>query len=248
MELPDVPRPDHSSGSSYARISPDGRTIVMHLANTHLVFGAVEFDANELPIGVHLGTAFVPGTWISIGRWSNDGRHYVLSDTEWGPEPGRALMAGAGRLISIEVDGLAGRVVSQARVSLAPEAIEMNRAGDLFVAVNMEQTYLPEYGPYLQAPRRKRGSLSLVAFDAANGQLRTVDGPLGFDGVLPEDAVFDRDGDMLAVAIFHDREAVPMDGWIELFSVDRSGASPRLAPTGKRIRTPRGVHDLAVTY
>jgi hypothetical protein len=87
-----------------------------------------------------------------------------------------------------------------------------------------------------------------VSFDASNGELRTVDGPLAFNAVLPEDAVFDRDANMLAVAVFNDRVAQPKDGWIELFAIDRSHGAPKIIPTGRRIRMPRGVHDLAVAY
>jgi hypothetical protein len=87
-----------------------------------------------------------------------------------------------------------------------------------------------------------------VSFNAGSGELHTVDGPLAFDAVLPEDAVFDRDASMLAVAIFNDRVENPKDGWIELFAIDRSQGMPKILPTGQRIRMPRGVHDLAVAY
>jgi hypothetical protein len=71
---------------------------------------------------------------------------------------------------------------------------------------------------------------------------------LAFEGVLPEDAVFDRDANMLAVAVFNDRVEKPRDGWIALFAIDRSQGAPKIIPTGQRIRMPRGVHDLAVVY
>jgi hypothetical protein len=53
---------------------------------------------------------------------------------------------------------------------------------------------------------------------------------------------------MLAVAIFNERSDKPKDGSIALFAIDRSGHTPKIVPTGKRIRMPRGVHDLAVAY
>jgi len=248
LKLPDISRPSNDTGLTYARIAPYGHTIAVHLANTHVAFGAIEFDTDDRPVGVRLGEPIVAGQYISIGRWSTDGRYYVVADTDWGPDAGDALRAQAGRLISIARKELTGRIVSTASVSFGPEGFESNRAGDLFVVVNMERTYAPDRFPFTLIPRRQQPSLSLVAFDRETGTLRTVDGPLAFDGVLPEDAVFDADGDMVAVAIFHDRLDEPKEGWIELFAVNGSGASARLARTGKRIRTPRGVHDLAVVY
>jgi hypothetical protein len=157
-------------------------------------------------------------------------------------------MAGQGKLVSIAVEGLDGKVVSTADVSLSPEGMEMSRDGALFVTVNMERTFTPEGPLSFLFPRRRQASLSLISFDARTGELHTVDGPLAFDAVLPEDAVFDRDANMLAVAIFNDRVERPKDGWIELFAIDRSHGNPIVVPTGKRIRMPRGVHDLAVVY
>jgi hypothetical protein len=247
LTLPAVPRPSNATGFTYARINPDGRRIAVHLASTHVILGEIELDDADRPSGVRFGTPLAAGRYISIGRWSADGRHYIVADTDWGPEPGDSLRAGPGRLIAIACDALEGRIVSSATVSYGPEGFEANRAGDLFIVVNMERTFAPEHFPFTLIPRRKQASLSLVAFDAATGALRTLDGPVAFDAVLPEDAVFDRDGDLIAVAVFHDRVEAPADGWIELFAVDRT-TIPRLARTGQRIRVPRGAHDLAVVY
>lgn len=248
LTVPGVPRPATDKGLTYARLSPDGRRVAVHIASTHVLFGDIVFDSEDLPVDVRFGTPLLAGKYISIGRWSVDGRHYIVADTDWGPDPGESLRAGPGRLISMAVDGRGGRVVSSATVSFGSEGFDVNREGDLFVVVNMERTYAPEHLPFSLIPRRHQASLSLVAFDRTKGTLRTVDGPLGFEGVLPEDAVFDRDGDMVAVAVFHDRQDAPDAGWIELFAVDRASGDPRLARTGKRLRTPRGVHDLAVVY
>jgi len=254
IALPAVPKPKLSAeqlqayvGASFARISPDGLTLATHIYSSHVTFGEIVFDADKLPIDVRFGPTLAAGKFISVGRWSLDGRHYVIADTGWGPN-GSAMLAGPGQLTSIALDKLNGKIVSSATVSLGPEGMEMNRAGDLFVAVNMERTWSPGPSSKEDAARRLEASLSLVSFNAVTGSLHTVDGPIAFKSVLPEDAVFDRDGDMLAVATFNDRVESPQDGWIELFSIDRSKGSPQVFPTGKRISLPRGVHDLAVAY
>jgi hypothetical protein len=55
-------------------------------------------------------------------------------------------------------------------------------------------------------------------------------------------------GDMVAVAIFHDDVEAPSQGWVEFFAIDKSGEVPRLVPTGQRLSMPRGAHDLAVDH
>lgn len=255
IALPDLPPAPQAAtdvesldGVSYARIAPDGRTIALHLQSKYLILAEVIFDDAGHPLDIRLGEMTEPAKCMSVGRWSLDGRFYVVSDTQWGPTPGDTFIAGEGQLVSIAVDGLTANVVSRATVSLSPEGMEMSRDGTLFVAVNMERTYTPETFPFNFVPRREQASLSLVSFDPRTGELRTVDGPLAFAGVLPEDAVFDADANMLAVAVFNDRVAQPTQGWIELFAIDRGAGSPKIVPTGRRIRTPRGAHDLAVAY
>jgi hypothetical protein len=206
------------------------------------------FDAAGRPIDIRLGEAMHVAKFMSVGRWSLDGRYYIVSDTQWGQKPADQFYAGQGNLISFAVEGQSAKVVSTAPISLSPEGMEMSRDGTLFVAVNMERTYLPSNFPFGSVPRQHPASLSLVSFNPATGELQTVDGPLAFDAVLPEDAVFDKDANMLAVAVFNDRVESPKDGWIALFAIDRRAGTPKMIPTGKRIRMPRGVHDLAVAY
>jgi len=255
LALPVVPPPppeatevESLAGVFYVRIAPNGHTIAMHIQSAYLVLGEVIFDAAGHPSDIRVGPALHLAKCMSVGRWSLDGRYYIVSDTQWGPKPADTFYAGPGELVSIAVEDVSGKVVSKATVSLGPEGMEVSRDGTLFVAVNMERTYLPDSFPFNFAARHRRASLSLVSFDARNGELRTVDGPLALDGVLPEDAAFDRDGNMLAVAVFNDRIERPLDGWIALFAIDRSHGSPQIVPTGRRIRMPRGVHDLAVAY
>lgn len=132
------------------------------------------------------------------------------------------------------------------KASLSPEGFDVGPSGTLLVVVNMERTYLPEGLPYSLFGRRQRWSLSLVDFDPVSGELSLQDGPIAFEGVLPKHAVFDRDGDMIAVAVFHDRQHAPDVGWVEYVHVDRSVGGARLAPTGVRTLTDRGAHQLAM--
>lgn len=233
-------------GVMFVRLAPNGRDFVVNLSNTHVAFGTLEFDAAGLPAGARfVGAPMKIGQWLTVARWSNDGRHAILADVAWGPGRFDAVLNGPGALFSIafDPDG-AHKVASRAEVSLSPEGFDINRAGDLLVAVNMERTYLPDGMPYQLFGRRKLSSLSLVSFEAATGALAVADEPVAFSGALPEDAVFDADGDMLAVAVFHGFEKRPAEGWIEFFRIETKDGARRIVPTGERIKTARGAHDL----
>lgn len=235
-------------GALYVRLAPNGVDFVINIANTHVQFARLQFGPDGLPTGaVLIGDAIATGKWITVLRWAPDGRHVLIADVAWSAEQFGAVLNGPGQILSVAFDaGGVHRIVSQQKVSLSPEGFDINRAGDLLAVVNMERTYLPERMPYQLFGRRDRNSLSLVGFDAATGQLRAIDGPVAFDGVLPEDAVFDTDGDMIAVAVFHAKEAAPQAGWVEYFRIDSGGKTARLVPTGQRTPTVRGAHDLVL--
>lgn len=239
---------ENDRGALFVRLAPNGTDFAINVANTHVQFARLEFDAEGLPTGAAaIGDAFPAGEWISVLRWAPDGRHLLVADVAWGASDLGAALNGPGQILSIAFDaGGAHRIASHQQVSLSPEGFDINRDGDLLAVVNMERTYLPERLPYTLFGRRERNSLSLLGFDAATGALSAVDGPVAFAGVLPEDAVFDADGDMVAVAVFHAKAEAPDAGWVEYFRIDRTGAAPRIVPTGQRTPTVRGAHDLAL--
>jgi hypothetical protein len=249
LAIPDDLRSSKSPGVSFARLSPDGRTWAANIGNRAIIFVEIAPGPNGLPAAARvIGSPVVLDTgWLSMGRWSLDGRHLLMADTAWGPGSLDAVRNGPGRILSIALDPAGDhRIVSQARVSLSPEGFDLDRNGALLAVANMERTYLPDGLPYSMFGRRAQSSLSLIAFDAADGALTLVDGPLALDAVLPEDVVFDDAGDTIAVVSYQERSETPQIAWVQLFEVDRSGPSPRLAPTTTRWPLPRGAHDLAV--
>ena len=224
--------------------------IALNVGNTHVAFAKVIFDAGGLPASVEsIGKPVPAGDWISMGRWSADGRFYITADTGWGPKDMDFVFNGPGaiRSIAFAADG-AHQVASMARVSLSSEGFDVDPAGTLLAVVNMERTSFPDRLPFSLAPRRAKASISLVTFNPANGALTTVDGPVAFTGVLPEHALFDRDGAGVAVAVFQEMAEEPKAGWVEYFHVERTGATPRIVPTGRRQPVTRGSHYLGVCY
>lgn len=248
LEIPVFTDGDANAGASYAVIHPDGAAAGIVLENSAV--GLVRFSLDDA--GTPEAATAEPPTeldgWLTVARWTSAGEHLLVADVGWGPDPLDAVLNGAGAIVSLALspdDDVRG-AVSRAEVSTSPEAFELNRDGTLLVAVNMERTYLPSGFPTGLFPGRSASSLSLVEVDAASGQLKTLGPPLGFRGVLPEDAVFDADGDQVAVAVFQDHDAPRSAGWVELVDVDTTGPEPRLQRTGRRIPLSRGVHDLAV--
>lgn len=194
----------------------------------------------------------MPDRWLSVARWTRSGDHLLVADVAWGPAPTDSVFNGAGSILSFALspDVSERGLVSEATVSKSPEAFEMNRDGTLLAVVNMERTYLPSgfvgAAPVGLFPGRGASSLSLVGVDDATGALTTHGEPVGFRGVLPEDAVFDRDGDQIAVVVYQDHDAPRSGGWVQFFDLDTTGQKPRVQPIYRRIDLPRGAHALYV--
>ncbi|MEO1015166.1 MAG: hypothetical protein AAFX08_08260 [Pseudomonadota bacterium] len=234
------------AGATYGVIHPGGRAAALVFNNRAVGLVRFDVDAAGAPVAAKAEDPTETARWLSVARWTRTGRHLIVTDVAWGPRPTDAVFNGRGEILSFALapDDPARGIVAAAKVSKSPEAIELNRKGDLLVAVNMERTYLP--GGLLSIFRgRSASSLSLVAVDDATGALRTLGEPLKFRGVLPEDAVFDADGDRLAVAVFQDHDAPKSGGWIEFFRIVGAGDARRIEAMDRKIMLPRGVHDLA---
>ncbi len=247
LDVPSFSERARDVGSTYAALRPDGRAAALVLENRAVLQAEFELDAAGIPVSANAGDVITTDRWLSVLRWTRNGRFLLAADVAWGPAPTDAVTNGPGAIVAYQLDPAASGFgeVSAARTGLSPEAFELNREGDLAVAVNMERSYLPG-GPLSVVPGRAASSLSLVAIDQDSGQLTTLGPSLGFRGVLPEDAVFDTDGDQLAVAVYQDHDAPRSDGWVQFFDVRGEGDARYVVPTDRRIVLPRGVHDLAV--
>jgi hypothetical protein len=105
----------------------------------------------------------------------------------------------------------------------------------------MRRTYVPKGLPFSLFGARAEASLSLVKINPETGQLQTLGKEYGFEGELPEDAVFDKAGKNVAVAVFNNRhEKQPKQGYIEFWKV----ANEKLVRTNRKILVTRGVHTL----
>ncbi|TAE31044.1 MAG: hypothetical protein EAZ91_08675 [Cytophagales bacterium] len=193
-----------------------------------------------------IGAPMPVGRSISVMNWLPDGSHLLVTDTNWKPGALGPILNDRGRLFSIRFDaGGSHQVVSEAEVGLSPEGFDISPDGRLAVTCNMRRTYLPGNLPIRRlVPAHDKSSLSLVTISPA-GMLKTV-GEWGFEGALPEDAVFDATGQAVAATIYNNLlEDFPRQGYIEFWNVTRTPAGePTLVRTNLRMPVPRGVHNL----
>ena len=247
LDVPAYALRETDAGSSYAVVHPAGAAAGVVLENHAVTLVRFELDADGVPASA---TAETPrelsGRWLSVARWTRRGDHLLVADVGWGPRSTDAVTNGPGAVLSLALapDGEERGLVSEAVVSKSPEAFELNGEGTLLAAVNMERTYLPGGFPLGLLPGRGASSLSLVGVDDRTGELAVHGEPVGFRGVLPEDAVFDADGDQLAVVVYQDHDAPRSGGWVSFFDVDLDAEVPRLRLTDRRVPLPRGAHDL----
>lgn len=128
-------------------------------------------------------------------------------------------------------------------MGLSPEGFALSPNNSLIATVNMRRTYLPNFLPAWRG--KPYSSLSLVKFDRNSGQMTTVGEEYGFEGLLPEQAVFDATGKSLAVVIYNYREVSPKTGAIEFWNVIPDN-NPRLERTGFKLDVARGAHNIVL--
>lgn len=231
---------------------PSGRFLALNLDNRSVAFYEVSSDdqSGDLILNPY-GTPIEVGNWLSAGKFTSDGRFYLIPDLKWrtwnNVRQLNYLMNPKGEMVSIRFDGatipvVQPEIVSRVEVGLGPEGFAISPDDSLIVTVNMRRTYLPDLLPAWRG--KSHSSLSLLTLDPGSGQLVTVD-EYGFEGLLPEDAVFDASGQSLAVIIYNYREQTPRTGAIEFWNV-MTGTAPALERTGVSIEVTRGSHALAL--
>lgn len=218
---------------------PTKNIIAANLNNTHLLIFKVMETAQTVEI-VQLGEPLEVGKRWSVGNWHPNGNYFILSDLRWGDGLGQ-LTHGKGRLVSVRFHESGDHSIANVeKVGLSPEGFDISPNGSYAVTVNMRRTWAPKKGFWF-VPARKCSSLSLVKIDGETGELTKMGKDYGFQGALPEDAVFDLEGNSIAVAVYQDRnEEFPKKGWIDFWELKND----KLINTGKQIKVTRGVHNL----
>ncbi len=232
-----------NGGVNFVTFHPTQNVIAVIKDNRDVAFYKVQQDSDDLTITL-IGEVRKVGKVLSVGNFTPDGKYFLVSDVGWGDSQLGNVFNNKGYLMSIRFNE-AGNIalVSRAKVGLSPEGFDVSPDGKWAVAVNMRRTYLPKGLPFSLFAARKMNSLSLVKIDAETGALTTVGKEYGFEGELPEDAVFDLNSKNIAVAIYNQRfEAFPKEGFIEFWQL----RGEQLVRTSTKVAVTRGPHSLKV--
>jgi 6-phosphogluconolactonase (cycloisomerase 2 family) len=252
--LPDAPRfialdPPYQESDAEPRIrtlhlSPDNRTLAVNVSNARIQFYNLVPDADGLPERADpIGKPLNVGVRLAVGRWTPDGRFFLITDVN-SYESSFAMLTQRGgqvHVIAPPVNGRAGRLIDSARVGRFAEGLELSDDGKMIASIAMERTYLPEISVLEVWPRRRTYLLTLLSLDPDTGELTELD-RIRAAGVLPEDVIFDETGRNLAVAVFHRRKGPDRQrGFIDFFSISPDG---NLRAQGRTQAVMRGPHDL----
>lgn len=243
LDLP-LHRDDEQRTITSLHLSPDGVTLAANIANHRVQFYRLTLGSQGIPVAVtRVGEATDDlGRRLSVGKWTPDGRHFVIADTNGGASAAGMLVQGPGALIVLRPSDSAPVIVSRAAVGRFPEGFDISPDGTRVAAVNMERTYLPQNPLLTFWPGRRAYSVSLLALDPGTGHLTELD-RIRQAGILPEDLIFDAEGRNLAVAVFHRRTGpARSQGFIDFFTVH----GDELASQGVTQPVMRGAHDLVL--
>ncbi len=228
---------------------PSGNVLAVNVADREVQFVSISRSAQGRPNAVKLlGKPVVVGETLSSGHFSKSGKYFLIPDVGWADNAKATnfLFNGAGQIVVVAFDDTGKHsVASKTPVGLSPESLALSNDGKLIVTVNMNRTYLPESFPASLWAKRERSSLSLASFDETSGKVEVLQ-EVEFNGVLPENAVFDSQDKALAVAIYEQRGDALRKGNVEFWNVIIKEGKPSLQATGQRIAVTRGAHDLAV--
>ncbi len=219
-------------------------------SDTQVGFYQVQTDGKNEVTVKPLGEPIEVGNHLSNGRFSADGKFFLVPDLKWNTwgnfRQGNFLMNPKGEMIAIRFQPETGKspeIASRSEVGLSPEGFALSPDNSLIATVNMRRTYLSANFPPVWRGK-PYSSLSLVKFDKDSGKLTTLK-EYGFEGLLPEQASFDADSKSLAVVIYNYREKSPKTGAVEFWNVV-GGNKPKLERTGFKIDVVRGAHDITL--
>ncbi|NJO07794.1 MAG: hypothetical protein HC876_20995, partial [Chloroflexaceae bacterium] len=182
---------------------PNGNYLAVGIDRSELAFYEVIPQADGTLNLQQYGERLMLGNTITYGQFTNDGRHYLTAEINWAALPGQLgyVFNPRGEMIAVQFDLMEGNhgVVSRVEVGQSPEGFAISPDESLIVTIDMRRTYLPDNLSFI--PGTDLNSLSLLTFNNSTGELVLID-QYGFEGVLPEHAVFDADGDALGVVIY----------------------------------------------
>ncbi|MEM7663865.1 MAG: beta-propeller fold lactonase family protein [Pseudomonadota bacterium] len=227
-----------------AHLSPDGDTLAVNVGNVRIQFYDLITNENGIPVAAtREGAPIQFGVRLATGRWTPDGRLFLITDVN-AYESSLAMLTQRGgqvHVIAPPTNNEPARLIDSSRVGRFAEGLEISDDGTRVASIAMGRTYLPELFFLETWPRRRTYVLTILSINPETGELTELD-HIRAAGVLPEDVIFDETGSNLAVAVFHRRKGPDRQrGFIDFFSIDDAD---QLRAQGRTQSVMRGPHDL----
>jgi hypothetical protein len=230
----------------FVQWSPTADAIAINLPiENRVLFFRVDRSATGVVSAIRpWGNPVTTNKYPFVGRFTPDGRHYITSDVNWGPDvPGFfGTRRGILTLIRVADDSTneARHLVVDGDIAgVSAESFAISPDGRYVVASNIETTGSP-----IGHPRHNAlALLTLYRLDGERSQLSKV-AEVRYAGLLPQGIAFDADGRHVLVGVnelVEDRRK----GGVLVFRLERS-PEPRLIDTGIRLEAAPGVHSIAV--
>ena len=186
-------------------------------------------EKTKKPYTLAHGKPVKVGTQSGSGKFTADGKYYVIADSK--DNNVYVLELGTG---DAPTDA---KIVSQLPTGAVPEAVAISPDGSVVAVVSSMQSGQP-------FTNAAAGKSELALFNLKDGKL-TAGGKATIDGIMPQAVEFDKTGDNLAVAIAEYLDYGLRSGGIEFYKVTK-GDQPGLTKQPGRISVTRGVHTIRV--
>lgn len=233
---------------TFVQWSPTQDAVTVHIpSQNRIIFLRVERGLDGTVDAVRpWGNPVVTNKYPLVGRFTADGRHYLSSDTNWGPDVRGNSHVQRGVLTLIRVadhanDNARHLITDLDITGQGAESFAVSPDGQYVVVSNMETT-----GTLPEDPRHNNlALLTLYRLDGERSQIAKVS-ETRYAGRLPQGIVFDAASRHVLVGtneLVEDRS----HGGVLVFRLDRS-PSPRLVDTGQRLPVAPGVHTLAAAF
>jgi hypothetical protein len=250
FQFPELtPRPDLPlDGVMSVQWHPSGRYVAVNFnIRSQVIFYEVLRAADGTVSGLRQwGNIVRVNKFPMLGRFTPDGRYYITSDLQWGPDVPGFFNVNQGLLTTIRVaapDTPADKVqhftVAVAEGGLASETIAISPDGQFVVTSSMRNTGKLKSDPIYNP----EASLGLYRIDPETGVLSKM-GEWMFEATLPQGLTFDASGNFIFVGV-NAYNNTPMQGGVEVWQLQR-GEKASLERLNTVMRLPRGVHALSL--
>jgi DNA-binding beta-propeller fold protein YncE len=231
------------------RWSPVGKLLALTLGDKELAFMDVtRFVAGA--IGDDAIVARIPkvGKQITPGKFSPDGRFYMMTDLNCGKSPQDYLFNGKGLFVVVTTPSIVNekphKILSTAS-GITPEGFALSPDGTILASVNMAHCFLPRTPLFKIVPAQEKASITVSKFDPVKLTL-TKAREFDFEGLLPRHITFDDSGQYLVVTVYQNKGSSDQ-GSLQFFQVIKD-PRPGVEACRFQLKLPRGAHTVDVLH